>query len=116
MSHYRLIAQEGYKLLEPTLTPGIEQVGSGNFTAYIHGLYIAILTITVVLSLVVFTYGAFQYTLSIVPGIKQDGKDNMTNALFGLGIALASYLILQTINPDLVSLKALTDIISGLGS
>lgn len=115
MDKYYLLAQ-GYNLLEKSVTPGIDQVTAANFPDYIHGLYLAILTITVVLSLVIFTYGALQYVLSIVPGIKASGKDNMKNALFGLGIALASYLILQTINPDLVSLKALTSILSDLGN
>jgi len=34
-----------------------------------------------------------------------DGKRRITEAIWGLILALAAYLILYTINPDLISLK-----------
>jgi hypothetical protein len=107
---YHLLAQ-GYQLLEPTITGGITSVDASNFADYLKSLYIAFFTATTALSVLVFTIGGLEYILSAIPGVKVNGKEKMTNALFGLGIALASYLILNTINPDLVSLKALTDII-----
>ena len=107
---YQLLAQ-AYQLLEPTVT-GMQTVDAANFSTYLKQLYIAVLTATVALSILVFTIGGLEYILSAIPGVKVSGKEKMVNALWGLGIALASYLILNTINPDLVSLKALTDILN----
>ncbi len=106
-----LLAQ-AYQLLEPSVT-GMKEVNADNFVLYLKGLYLAIFTATIALSILMFTLGGLEYILSAIPGVKGAGKDKMVNALWGLGIALASYLILNTINPDLVSLKALTTILSG---
>ncbi|MDP2946372.1 MAG: hypothetical protein Q8N61_02890, partial [bacterium] len=35
----------------------------------------------------------------------EDAKDTIQQALLGLGLLLVSYLLLRTINPDLINLK-----------
>lgn len=54
-----------------------------------------------VLAAVSFAFGALQYTFFKVA----DGKDRMLGSVFGLVILLSAYLILKTINPQLVELK-----------
>jgi hypothetical protein len=49
-----------------------------------------------------FTWAGIEYIVSEAMDSKADGKKRMTNALIGLGIALASYILLYTINPDLL--------------
>jgi len=53
-----------------------------------------------------FTYGGVLY---LIAGDKDpsSAKSYMKNALYGLLLALGSYLILNTINPQLVSIKNL---------
>ena len=51
-------------------------------------------------------YGSLLYVLSAGNvGNQQDAKDQITQALLGLALLLGAYLILYTINPELVNLK-----------
>lgn len=51
------------------------------------------------------TIGGIMYILAAGNAAKvEDAKDTILQALFGLGILLVSYLLLRTINPDLVNL------------
>lgn len=111
-----VFAQTDYQLLEPSVVPGLSSINADNFGVYLKNLYLAILTATITLSVLIFTIGGFQHILSQVPYLKIEGTEKMINALWGLGIALASYLILNTINPDLVSLKTLAQILNGAGN
>lgn len=51
-------------------------------------------------------YGAFKYVLSAGNIVEQkDARDQITQAILGLVLLFGSYLILKTINPQLVRLK-----------
>lgn len=51
-------------------------------------------------------YGAFKYVLSAGNIVDQkDARDQITQAILGLVLLFGSYLILKTINPELVQLK-----------
>lgn len=51
-------------------------------------------------------YGSLKYILSAGNiGSQQDAKDQITQAILGLILLLGSFLILYTINPDLVNLR-----------
>ena len=51
-------------------------------------------------------YGGIQYILAAGNvGKVEEAKETITQALLGLGLLLMSYLLLITINPDLVNLK-----------
>ena len=51
-------------------------------------------------------FGAIKYILSAGSIVsQQDAKDQMTSAIWGLLLLLGAYLILYTINPDLVNLR-----------
>lgn len=76
-----------------------------NFVQYLLGLFKLIIALSAILAVVMITYGGLEYIMSASFGAKQDGKERITNAVVGLLLALASYLILYTINPNLVSLK-----------
>ncbi|PIU98446.1 hypothetical protein COS61_01390 [Candidatus Wolfebacteria bacterium CG03_land_8_20_14_0_80_40_12] len=53
----------------------------------------------------VLIYGAILWTVSGAVSSKQDARERITGALWGLLLLLAAYLILWTINPELVNLK-----------
>lgn len=75
------------------------------FSGYLVGAIPFILRMAAVFAVIQIVIGGFQYALSEAMGTKQDAKDRMTQAMIGLVLALTSYLILNTINPNLVNLK-----------
>jgi len=91
-----------YKLAAPL--PGGEPTVN-NFTDYAQFLFPFLLSLASVLALVMFTLGAIQYMFSEGGAGNKDGKDKMTSAILGLLLAAGSVLILETINPNLITLK-----------
>lgn len=76
--------------------PAGAEIGTILSRFYVFGV-----SMTVILALIMFTFGGVQY---MIAGDRDPGpaKQRMKDALFGLILALTSYLILYTINPDLV--------------
>ena len=51
-------------------------------------------------------YGAFMYTFSAGnPGMQSDARDQIMQAFLGLALLLGSYLVLNTINPNLTRIS-----------
>ena len=76
--------------------------GFGDYANRIIRIFIGLLGVFAVMMIV---FGGIQYMISSSGGEKNAGKDRMTNAVFGLILALSSYMILNTINPNLVKLN-----------
>jgi len=103
-----------YTLLEPL--PCIDGVSANcasgkmqdsiNINDYFLYIYKFAIAGSVFLAIVMIIWGGFQYITSEIPFIKSDGKSKITNAVSGLAMVLVSYLILQTIDPRLVSINA----------
>jgi len=97
----------GYKFIEPLPIIGDRLTSNGSGTLliqYLGGMYIIILGASAILALFMLVVGGIQYTyVALSPSAKNDAKERIKNALFGLLIVLGAYLILKTINPDLVS-------------
>lgn len=72
---------------------------------YISKIYIFAMGAVGIAALYALVLGGVQYVTSSVVDQKADAKDRIIKALIGLAVALGSYLILYTINPDLVSLR-----------
>lgn len=93
-----------YELLVPL--PGIETTeGSGKTTAaaYIPGLFALIIGIAGVLAVIKIIFGGIQYMSTDAFTGKSEAKATIQNALWGLLLAVSAWLILNTINPDLVN-------------
>jgi dolichyl-phosphate-mannose--protein O-mannosyl transferase len=86
---------------------GGESLGEqSSFPDLIKYIYTFALGICGIVALVSIVFGAAQYALSAGDSSKAgDAKDRITQALLGIVILLFAYLILYTINPDLVNLK-----------
>ncbi len=70
-----------------------------NFTIMIAGLAAFFMLV----------FGGFRYLTSAGnPAAQKDAKDIITSAIVGLLLLLTSYLLLQVINPDILTLKPLT--------
>lgn len=77
-----------------------------NFPAFIGDLYKFAYGISGIIAVGMIVFGAIYYTTSgDSPQRANEGKDYIFSALWGLGLLAGSYLILNTINPQLVDLS-----------
>lgn len=73
---------------------------------YLNGLYGFLLTAAAVIAIVMIMVGGLQYTLGAANEEQaKKGKEKIKNSVTGLVLLLCVFLILQTINPQLVFLK-----------
>lgn len=72
----------------------------------VNKIYLYALGVVGAIAMGVLVYGGILHTISAGNSSKQqDAKEWITGAIWGLALLLGAYLILWTINPDLVSLK-----------
>lgn len=95
-----------YTLLEPLPISGGELSSNVSLSEYISWAFRAVLALAGFLSVLMITIGGVQYIASGASVSNRDeAKDRITNAIYGLVLAFASYLLLQTINPQLVNVN-----------
>lgn len=85
--------------------PGIDSTPT--HSNYLSGMVKLIIGLTTALAVLMMVYaGVFGYIGGATsPGTRTAAKTRMWGALLGLTLALVSYIILNTINPDLLSLN-----------
>ena len=72
---------------------------------YLNNIYRFAVGIAGLLALGMIVAGGVYYTVSAGSSDKQkDAKDMITSAVLGVGLLLGSYLILKTVNPQIVTL------------
>jgi hypothetical protein len=95
-----------YKFIErlPFIGPSLTSAGSGTLIVqYLGRVYTLILSVSALLAFFMLIVGGVQYTyIALSPSAKGEAKSRIQNALLGLLIVFGAYLILNTINPDLV--------------
>jgi hypothetical protein len=74
---------------------------------YIASLYKYAVAVSGLFAVVLMMIGGFQYMVARDTGLTKKGMDRIKHALIGLGLTLFAFLILKTVNPDLVALNAL---------
>lgn len=92
-----------YKLLTPL--PNVETAqGTGKATAssYISGLFNLIIGIAGVLAVIKIIFGGIKYMSTDAFMGKNEARDTIQNAIWGLILAISAWLILFTVNPNLV--------------
>jgi len=81
-------------------------IGSGTLPEYVRYIFGIGIIIAVILALIVFAYGTIYFFLDYARGkILNEGKEWMKAGVIGLLLSAGAYLILYTINPDLVILR-----------
>lgn len=78
-------------------------IGDGNFGPYVIGMARIFIGIAAVLAIIYIMIGGIQYITTDSISNKESGKDMINSSLLGLLLALASWLLLNTINPQLVN-------------
>ncbi len=81
---------------------------SSSIAGMINQIYVYALSIAGVLAIVMIVYGGISYALDPGNASKQgEAKDIMQSAIWGIVLLAGAYVILKTINPDLVQLRDL---------
>jgi hypothetical protein len=88
---------------------------TSDFITYLKSIINFGFAIIGILALFMLIIGAYQYLMAAGSGNAADAKDTITSALLGLILGLCAWIILYKINPDLVNMRAITQI-QGTGS
>jgi hypothetical protein len=102
---YQDIVLAEYKTLEAM--PGVGKAGSSpSMSDYVNGIYKFAVAAVVFSALLMITIGGFMYIIS-AGNQAQAGtaKQIITDALLGLVVVFTIYLILHTINPELLNIS-----------
>lgn len=78
---------------------------TNNAASYINIIIKVFISIIGVLGVIMIILGGVQYMSTDAISKKEGGKEMITNSIFGLLLALASWLILNTINPNLTNIN-----------
>jgi len=95
-----------FALADYEIEVGLPDVSKGTtvgLAEYINYLYLFGLGLVSIAALGSLVIGGFMYMLSDTVTSKDKAKEYINGAIYGLILALAAYLILNTINPDLVN-------------
>ena len=95
------------KAYEPLVRlPGLPSTGDINLSQYVVGLYNFLLSIVGIVAVMMLIIGGMKYiTAAGNASVISDAKDTIWNALWGLLLALLSWVIVSTINPDVLYIK-----------
>ena len=90
--------------------PGIPTTDSATLGDYANGLFRVLIGVGLVLAVIYLVIAGFEYMTSEALPTKDDAKKRLSSTLYGLLLLLSAYLLLNVINPDITSLKALENI------
>ncbi|MBX4181406.1 pilin [Candidatus Parcubacteria bacterium] len=96
-----------YTLLAPLPLNGLDKgkVDTANTKTFIPGLIKLIIAVAGALAVIMIMYGGIQYISTAAFEGKANARKTIEDALWGLLLAISAWLILNTINPALVSLN-----------
>lgn len=74
---------------------------------YVNAAYRYMVSIVLIATIVMVVYGGFRYLVGATLGDIQKGKKIIQDALVGMLIVLGAYMILNTINPETLNMRAI---------
>lgn len=77
-------------------------VDTNNLTGYLNSMFKLGIALAGALAVIMIIIGGIQYMSTDAIGAKSEGRKRITAAVTGLIVALGSYMILNTLNPDLL--------------
>jgi len=96
-------ADQGYTPLESLPPIGPSSGSSSDLASYLQWVFAFGVSIAGILAVLMIIIGGIQYITAYGNSSKiEDAKNRITQALLGLLLAISAWLILYTINPDLV--------------
>ncbi|MCK5060195.1 MAG: hypothetical protein KAR00_03595 [Candidatus Pacebacteria bacterium] len=97
-------AQESYRLLQPLTGPSMSVFQVNDLGVYLNVIFSVILGIIGILAVIKIILGGLQYMSTDAISGKEDGKHMIQSAVGGLLLAIIAWIILNTINPDLLKI------------
>ena len=94
-------SKDEYCLLAPIVVDG-KEVKSVDVAGYIKEMFKIGIGLAGVFAVFMIVWGGLEYASTDAISGKSAGKEKIEGALWGLGLALGSFLILNTINPELL--------------
>ena len=96
-----------YHILEPSAFSsfGLNSTDAPNLPSFLSAAFQFGLAIAAALAVIMIVWGGVEIMLSESVFKKDDGKKKIQDAIWGLLLALVSWLILFTINPDILKFK-----------
>lgn len=92
--------------------PWCDVAGSDSLADIVNRLYVLALGVSGASAFAMFVYGAILYTVSGAVGKKQEAMDIIKGAIYGVVLLLGAYLLLKTIDADLVNLGRIEEELS----
>ena len=89
-----------YKLLAPIGT--FTSAGCYTLTQYLNGIFVTVIGIAGILAVVMIVICGIRLMTSASAGGKSEAKSCITNAIFGVLIAIGAWILLNTVNPQLL--------------
>jgi len=107
-----VVAQTGsYVPLAPLPGTGITTNSPNtDLSHYVKGMFALLIGIAAALAVIMIMIGGIQYMSTDAISGKSEGKDKITQALYGLLLAIVCYLILYTINPNILNFEILRSV------
>ncbi len=88
--------------------PGLENLDkTTSIATYINAVYLLIIGLGALLGVMRIAWAGVKYSLSDIVTNKESAKHDIQGVLLGLAILLIPFIVLNTINPDLVNLNVL---------
>lgn len=98
----------GPKAYKPLVgVPGVDTSGTAGFTKYLQQLFVLTIIAGAMIAVVKMSIAGFKWMMTDSITSKSDARADITGALLGLAILLATYVVLNTINPNLTNLDVL---------
>jgi type IV secretory pathway VirB2 component (pilin) len=101
-----LVFAAGYQPLAPVpdLTSFEAKSAPTDLGSYLQDLYKFLVGAAAALAVIMVIWGGVEYMTTDAIGHHEEGKQKIQNAVLGLLLALSSYIILKTVNADLLKL------------
>ncbi len=96
------VVDETYRIPGGTIGPGSPP--PNDWLSYARFLFPFAISVAAVLSVIMLVLAGLEM-MTASESMRSDAKEKIQNALIGLAIALGTYLILNTINPNLLNLR-----------
>jgi hypothetical protein len=100
-------AGSSYTVLAPlpgtTNDPGCQVNCTADLSSYLPGLFNLLIGVGAISAFVIITIYGLETMLTDSLSTKLQAKEMLTNALWGLGLIIFAYVILYTINPNLIN-------------
>ncbi|OGF68963.1 hypothetical protein A3H65_00170 [Candidatus Giovannonibacteria bacterium RIFCSPLOWO2_02_FULL_45_14] len=97
-----------FSIASAAIDPAPTATSNTDFTGYAKFIYPFVISVGAILAVIMLIIAGLQM-MTASEGQRTAAKERIQNALLGLLLLVGVYLILHTINPDLLNLKINTD-------